>query len=167
MRRGLIAVLALVSLAGVAGAQTSDTPSALLGDFEKRFAPSTENAAAEDVEDLARGLGIDARPGDADAQRPAPEDQESYQQAGIGQWLDSQIRSSDDAIAMPPASLRDSCASRAARDRSAAVLLGARPGADANSDAIPPLDTPDPGTYPAARMNVRSAWSWWWREATR
>jgi hypothetical protein len=72
----------------------------------RTLAPSRKNAAAEDLESLVLGLGLDSRRGDSSAEHPSKEDSEAYQRAGIGSWLEAQIKSPDDSIASAPASIQ-------------------------------------------------------------
>jgi hypothetical protein len=73
---------------------------------EKRLSLSKKNAAAEELESLILALGLDAHRGDPSAEHPSREDLEAYQRAGLGSWLDAQLRTADDSIASVPASIR-------------------------------------------------------------
>jgi hypothetical protein len=64
------------------------------------------NAAAEAVARLSRPLGIDFEQRDSKGRHPAREDVDAYNEAGFGAWLDSQVKTPDDSIDQPPASIR-------------------------------------------------------------
>jgi hypothetical protein len=83
-----------------------ENASKLLQDFEKRFPPPKKNSAAEEVERLSIALGIDWA-SDDQSEHPTKEDADAYNQAGVGSWLDSQLKTSDDFIAPPPSRLQE------------------------------------------------------------
>jgi hypothetical protein len=101
------ATVAVVTLCALRLAQAQDGPPKWLEDFEKRFPPVKKNAAAEDLERLSLGLGLDPRPKDPDADHPTKEDQDAYRQAEVGAWLDTQVKTSDDSITSAPARLKE------------------------------------------------------------
>ena len=73
---------------------------------DKRLALSKKNAAAEELESLVLALGLDAHRMDSSAEHPSREDLEAYQRAGLGSWLDAQLKTADDSIASVPASIQ-------------------------------------------------------------
>lgn len=103
----LAVALAAAVVAATPGARAQETPAKWIEDFEKRFAPTQRNAAAEELEQLALLLGIDFHGDDADAPHPSREDLEAYRQASFGFWLDSQLKVPDDSIGSPPGKLKD------------------------------------------------------------
>lgn len=79
---------------------------------EKRLTLSKKNAAAEELESLVLPLGLDAHRKDASAEHPSREDFDAYQRAGLGSWLEAQLRTADDSIASVPASIQTFLAKR-------------------------------------------------------
>lgn len=106
LRTRLAAALWATALAALAPAGAQGLQARPIGDPDSRMAPTRKNAAAEEVESLALALGLDARRSEPTAEHPAREDQEAYQRADFGSWLDAQLKASDDSIASPPAALQ-------------------------------------------------------------
>ena len=73
---------------------------------DSRLTLSKENAAAEELESLVLGLGLDPHRKDPSAEHPTREDREAYERAGFASWLDAQLRGADDTIAPAPANFR-------------------------------------------------------------
>jgi len=97
--------LILAMLSTRLGALSQKDSSKRLEEFEKRFPAVTKNAAAQELERLARALGIDWNSGSGE--HPIKGDLDAYRQAGFGSWLDSQLKTSDDSIAPPPPRLKE------------------------------------------------------------
>jgi hypothetical protein len=95
-----------------------------LEDLERRFPKTSRNAAAEELESLAPSLGIGLKPRNHAADSPNEEELDEYQQVGFGAWLDSQLKSSDEAIGPPPPKVKDFLdRRRAVVSRTAGLLL--------------------------------------------
>ena len=91
---------------------------------DRALTPSRKNAAAEDLEGLVLGLGLDPRSRDSSAEHPSKEDVEAYQRAGFGSWLEAQLKSPDDSIASVPASIQTFLERRQPTVWRVAALLG-------------------------------------------
>ncbi|HYT31723.1 MAG TPA: hypothetical protein VEO37_03950, partial [Thermoanaerobaculia bacterium] len=105
MKGRFIAALTLAMLSTRLAALSQKDSAKRLEEFEKKFPAVTKNAAAEELERLARALGIDWNSGSGE--HPAKEALDAYRQAGFGSWLDAQLKTSDDSIAPPPPQLKE------------------------------------------------------------
>jgi hypothetical protein len=106
-----------------AGAAAQEGPAKWIADFEKKFPPVEKNAAAEELERLGLALGLDPYGGAGD-DHPLKEDRDAYLQAAFGTWLDSQVKVSDDSIALPPPRLAEFLEKRQASVWRVVTLLG-------------------------------------------
>jgi hypothetical protein len=102
----VLAIFWLLAALAANAASAQESSSKLLQDFEKRFPPTKKNSAAEEVERQAIALGIGWASG-PEAEHPAREDKEAYDQAGLSDWLIAQLKTSDDFIAPAPPKLQE------------------------------------------------------------
>jgi hypothetical protein len=102
----VIPPLLLTMVLDARAGSAQENASKLLQDFEKRFPATQKNSAAEEVGRQAIALGVDWDSGE-DAEHPTKDDAGAYNQAAFGSWLNSQLKTSDDFIAPPPAKLQE------------------------------------------------------------
>jgi hypothetical protein len=76
-------------------------------DLERRFPKTSRNAAAEELESLAPSLGIELKSRNLTGDSPEEEKLDDYQQVGFAAWLDSQLKSSDEAIGPPAPKVKE------------------------------------------------------------
>jgi hypothetical protein len=124
MEKGLrTAVAGLLLCLVAAGAAAQDGPAKWIKDFEKKFPPLEKNAAAVELERLSLALGLDPY-GEAGDEHPLKADRDAYLQAAFGTWLDSQLKTSDDSIGLPPPRLAEFLDTRQATVWRVVTLLG-------------------------------------------